>query len=438
MKPFKRFLDLYVPDKRFGYLFLTNSVLWIFLIFAPSAMHAQWKDSFTDGNFTSQPTWSGDTSCFSVNSSGQLQLKAPAVAGKAFLSTPSDVIVNANWSFSVRMDFNPSSSNYCKVYLIADNSNMNMVKNGYYLRFGYTTDNICLYKVKGTRDSLILKGTDKMLDTSQVNLNVKITRNALGSWTVYADTTGGKNLKLIGEGSDKSYFPGKAFGIQCIYTQTRSTKFFFDDFSITGKPFKDSIAPYVKSFEMKNDSMLRLVFSESMDSCVIHPENYKLADNPTVTIIPVDSSVFKTFDLQFTQPFKVNSQSSLSLSNIHDTCGNAIRDTSLLFTRIGPLDVENVVFTPNNDGNADFFKIMSKLQNSECRLTINVYDASGRLVRHLFNDRISGGDFSLIWDGINDTGRLSSTGIYIVHILAVYNDGTINEYKKVCVLSNRN
>ena len=78
---------------------------------------AQFTDNFTDGDFTNNPTWSGDVANFEVNIPLQLHLNAPAVADESYLSTPSVSMNNAVWEFYVEMDFNPSSANYAKVYL---------------------------------------------------------------------------------------------------------------------------------------------------------------------------------------------------------------------------------------------------------------------------------------------------------------------------------
>ncbi|MDD3645348.1 MAG: hypothetical protein PHR19_07465, partial [Bacteroidales bacterium] len=52
------------------------------ILFNP--LFSQITDSFTDGDFTNNPTWVGDTLNFKVNSAFQLQLDAPA-AGKSYL-----------------------------------------------------------------------------------------------------------------------------------------------------------------------------------------------------------------------------------------------------------------------------------------------------------------------------------------------------------------
>jgi len=56
------------------------------LAFSIGCATAQFSDPFTDGNFTDDPEWTGDTALFEVNGSGQLHLAATS-ADTAFLTT---------------------------------------------------------------------------------------------------------------------------------------------------------------------------------------------------------------------------------------------------------------------------------------------------------------------------------------------------------------
>ncbi len=54
------------------------------------------------------------------------------------------------------------------------------------------------------------------------------------------------------------------------------------------------------------------------------------------------------------------------------------------------------------------------LQDAE--VTVRIYDAAGRLVRHLLDQEMARGSHSIIWDGADDTGTNLSNGIYILRI----------------------
>ncbi len=90
----------------------------ILALFLLKNIDAQISDDFSDGDFANNPTWVGLEEWFTIDEVRQsLQLNAPAEAGSAWLFTPSSSMENAQWQFSFRMGFNPSSSNYAQVYL---------------------------------------------------------------------------------------------------------------------------------------------------------------------------------------------------------------------------------------------------------------------------------------------------------------------------------
>lgn len=75
---------------------------------------AQFQDDFSDGDFTNNPEWIGDTDNFSIDN-GMLRLTAPAVSDASYLATESQSIEDAVWEFYVEMDFQPSGSNLTRV-----------------------------------------------------------------------------------------------------------------------------------------------------------------------------------------------------------------------------------------------------------------------------------------------------------------------------------
>lgn len=212
--------------------------LHLLLCLLPWSAFAQITDNFSDGDFTKNPSWKGDTAKFTVQTE-QLKLSAPAIAGTAYLSVDSKAVKKATWSFLVTMGFNPSSSNYCKIYLLSDTSNLSSPLYGYYVRVGGTNDNLSLYRQEGTNETLLINGRKNMFNTSTVKARIQITRDEAGTWDLNCDTLGGTDYTHVGESPDSSWIASTHFGIQCIYTSTRSDKFSFDDFQVTGEPYTD-------------------------------------------------------------------------------------------------------------------------------------------------------------------------------------------------------
>ncbi|MFM2358336.1 MAG: hypothetical protein RLY16_329, partial [Bacteroidota bacterium] len=78
---------------------------------------AQISDSFTDGDFTANPVWSGNTADWVVNASNQLQSNNTVANAAYYLSTPNALATSAQWEFYAKLAFNTSSANYVDVFL---------------------------------------------------------------------------------------------------------------------------------------------------------------------------------------------------------------------------------------------------------------------------------------------------------------------------------
>jgi hypothetical protein len=256
-----------------------------------------------------------------------LHLNAPPVSGKAYLVTPSKVSSAASWKFMVQMDFNPSSSNYSKIFLMSNTAKIDSSLQGYYLKIGSGDDDMALYRQNGTISQLIVDGRDDMLDASANKLRIQITRSAKGEWSVFADTTGQTNYSLVGSAIDTSFWISNYFGVQAVYTSTRSTKFKFDDFEVSGKISTDTVPPKVFNWLIESDSVVSFEFSEAINTAsLLNKNNYRL---------PTGSYVSKTYS---TDNKKVSITISpsipclqnlpLTISGLTDLSENIIADTS--------------------------------------------------------------------------------------------------------------
>src|SRR5438046_10369380 len=97
----------------------------LYLLVYPYFNLSQNTDNFADGDFSSNPSWSGDNLEFKINISNQLQLNN-TTAGSSFLSTANllDSLNNIEWQFYIKQSFSPSSSTFGRVYLTSDQNNL--------------------------------------------------------------------------------------------------------------------------------------------------------------------------------------------------------------------------------------------------------------------------------------------------------------------------
>src|SRR5688572_10877078 len=221
-------------------IFLTISFLLVTL-----QVLAQFTDNFSDGDFSVSPGWVGTDLKFSATVN-QLHLLAPAVAETAYLTTESRAINDATWEFFARMEFNPSSTNYARVYLSSDQPDLTGALNGYYVMVGNTPDEISLYKQSGTTRTTIIDGLDGRINLTIVDVRILVTRDASGNWELFSDV--GLTGTYVSEGNviDTEHFSSAYFGVFCNYTATRSDKFYFDDFVVTGDPYEAPKPPSYK------------------------------------------------------------------------------------------------------------------------------------------------------------------------------------------------
>ncbi|MDR1368598.1 MAG: hypothetical protein LBJ72_00530, partial [Dysgonamonadaceae bacterium] len=97
-----------------------KKILFVAFFLVPICAFPQFHDNFSDKKLTNRTVnWAGDLEKFTVNTDLQLQLNAPKETGKALLATSSTLSENVVWELWGKFGFNPSSSNYAKIYLIS-------------------------------------------------------------------------------------------------------------------------------------------------------------------------------------------------------------------------------------------------------------------------------------------------------------------------------
>jgi len=295
--------------------------------FCSFGAYSQFSDNLSDGEFNTNPAWIGDDSYFVVEGE-KLRLRAPTASnGKAFLSTQSKAIYNSTWEFVVQLDFNPSSSNYAKIFLVSDNYDFNLDLHGYFVSIGNTTDEVSLFLRNGSKETKIIQGESGRTNLPSVTIKIKVTRNSAGLWSLYSDVGISGIYVQEGQATDNTFEQSSYFGVQCFFTSTRSDKFTFDDFVVTGTEVPDTQPPELVSTTVLASQIL-LTFSESLDFMSSENiQNYRIANFrlPTKAQLQEDGkSVLLTFDSPFTNGLTY----LLKIENITDLVGNIIASTS--------------------------------------------------------------------------------------------------------------
>jgi len=64
------------------------------------------------------------------------------------------------------------------------------------------------------------------------------------------------------------------------------------------------------------------------------------------------------------------------------------------------------------------------------RVVVKIYSLRGKLIKTLADRVVNAGTFEAVWEGVNQKGRLVSSGVYIVHIKT----DTFEEKRKLAVV----
>jgi hypothetical protein len=99
------------------------------------------------------------------------------------------------------------------------------------------------------------------------------------------------------------------------------------------------------------------------------------------------------------------------------------------------LPVETV--SPDGDGYEDFLLINYHVNDLGYVANIDVYDASGRLIRNLVNGELLSREGSLQWDGTDNNGRKAGVGIHILFIEIFNPQGDVRRFKKTCIVAGK-
>ena len=308
-------------------------IIFFFFWMSVPFLNAQVSDDFADGEFSSNPTWTGNSNVFIVNPSQQLQLNN-VNAATSYLSIPHGLsnLQNHEWRFWLKQNFSPSSSNFGKVYLSADNNDLNLVQNGYYLQFGEAnaTDAIRLFKLENGISTLLCSGMDGQIANS-FTVGIKVVLTSSNVWELYADLSGGMNHGLQGSFTDLNVLTGTTFGYLCTYTASNATKFYLDDVYI-GSPVLDVQPPQLLQATAISSSQIDALFNEALStSSATELANYAIIPFNSFVSVQQDALNPALVHLNTTFPLVNGNTYTLSTANLSDLSGNISANQTVNF-----------------------------------------------------------------------------------------------------------
>ncbi|WP_167855434.1 lamin tail domain-containing protein [Hymenobacter fodinae] len=292
-------------------------LLPLLLSAAPAA--AQLQDTFADGNFTQNPTWTGDVASFQVNAAQQLQINGPATTGTVLqLVTPCTATTGTTWEFWANLKLATSSGNYTDVWLMADQADLTATgTKGYFVRLGGTPDEVALFRKDATGSLVyVVNGADGTLKSTNNNVvRVRVTRSVQHQWTLEHDLTGGVAYASEGTASDATYQRSAYCGVVATYSATNSKAFYFDDFRVM-----DTTPPVLVKASVPAAQQLDLVFNETVAVGQV-VSNYRLTTGLAPTSAQRDATDPTLVHLTFATDLPLGTI-TVEARNVADQFGN--------------------------------------------------------------------------------------------------------------------
>lgn len=317
------FYDLNIKNK-----VMKRKFILIVLFCFPCFVLAQLHDDFSDGSFISNPSWIGDTTKFRIEN-GILRLN-DSQPGQAYLSTASSLIDDACWEFWIRLAFSPTSSNHPRIYIVSDSPNLQGPLNGYFIRIGKDgSDNKRIYFFRQDGEVLteLLSGSMNLATGTNNVMRIRVIRDSSGNWQILADPAGGKTFLAQGAVMDNTHQNTEWFGINCIYTVTNATRFYFDDF-YAGKTIPEDAPLQVDMVKAVSASSLEIHFNRAVDQVsarnIYHYEIIGGVGNPLIASTEPANPHIVT--LIFASHFSTNQLYKLRINHVADLQGNLLEE----------------------------------------------------------------------------------------------------------------
>jgi hypothetical protein len=360
--------------------------LYFLFLIVPFWSNAQITDNFTDAEILTSPTWTGDIDSF--NAIGQrLNSAGPSASSVVHVSTPNAMIDNTEWHFTLSLDFNPSSTNFVKVFLVSNNANLESSLNGYYVFFGETgNDSIIIYRQSGTTSTKVFKGVRTIMPSSSTsnNVGIKIIRDATGLWSVYTDNTGGTAYLSEGSFTDNTHTSTNHFGVVCDYgTASRNVMYHFDNIYV-GNIIVDIDPPLVEQAYISNLNTVSILFNEYIDTTTaIFTSNYSLTPSLlSPTTVEIDSINKRLIHLKYATALSAGVLYNCSISGVTDLATNVMTLTNktLYIANKNDIVINEIYADPDSTitslPNAEFIEIKNVSTQIINLNNWKLYDAS--------------------------------------------------------------
>lgn len=438
-----------------------------------SASWCQVVDSFDDGDFTSSPTWNGDSDSWQIvtksycstgaSNSKTLQLNAPNDGSTSqYISTQRSGSwgTSQSWGFWLgrRSSSSATNSNHSIVWLWANESNLESTTvDGYRVRFGDNSgdDEIVIQRVTDGSAVNILTSTGAVTNgLADIGFLVRVTRTSASVWTLYTSalpTSNGSGAVAtdipsqsntnINQGTvtDNTYtaFDDGYFGFMAIHTTSATSRsgaefdqLYFDTSSDASLPVQINswsataklevvVLRWTTESEIENLGFVlyRGLAGDRLD---------RFADFRNETSLRGQGSTTQSTHYQFIdRTVRAGQTYYYQLSHISYAGVETFEGLRRVTVPYAELSWETAHPNP--------FNAITELKvnvGEPRTITIKVYTITGQEVTTLMDGNFPVGDYTITWDGNSHQGQSVASGLYIISLVA----GTYQLDQKVLLL----
>jgi hypothetical protein len=301
-----------------------------------SEVKAQLADDFSSGCFATGG-WLGDTSHFRFTSSSAIPpAQHPALqlyttgSGSSCMYRKLPLSQKMEWSAWCKLSFNPSSSNYARMYLLCNAGFPSVTEGCIFMGFGMSGDRAGIYQHIGGQVVTLYTDTVHLYNQSTNIMRFSI-RYQQPWWYFSSDSSGGNNFSPVDSFQYNVMADSAVAAIWCQYTSSNAAKFYFDDFYAGPVP-EDTIPPVLVTGGVKGEQILELIFSEPLNQQIISTKQYFMSPQIGLPLLVyTDPFNQKIVNILFADPFPDGIPLSIFLNHVTDKSGNLMADTTLPF-----------------------------------------------------------------------------------------------------------
>jgi hypothetical protein len=295
--------------------------LFVIFMFFKLTVFAQLHESFSDSNFTTNPVWLEETTFFTISPALELESNGPNATSQIHLSTANHLCRNTEWNFYARLDFDITTSNWAKIYLTGDRSNIEDNPNGYYVKFDGNSNSVDLYRQDSLTHTKLISGKNGRAGKTSLNIfKIKVICDPSGNWHLFSDSTATGNLYVKeGSASDTTFFSSSYCGVYFAHSATRRKLFYFDDFSISAASLS------LLDVKTLSNTSIELTFNNALNPLSASAlSNYSLLPSLSINTASIDPHNSHKVILHLSQPLVANINYSISIHSLTDESSNLI------------------------------------------------------------------------------------------------------------------